>query len=314
MIVIGSILCPLSMVLASFASELWMLYCTQGIMLGIGVGLCYTGSSTLPSYWFIRNRAFATGVAASGTCLGPMIFSPIVQTLILHLGYRNALRVLGGIGIILTGTGTILIRTRESSSHDDQQQDHPHKPLHDRSETMFTWSYIFYLLHSFLAPFGYVAPIFLAPSYASFIGATPELASLCLSIVEGANGIARILFGWLGDHGWVFTMAIWEKADTVPVYMVYLVLFGLTSGVSSGLQPVIAAELVGFGRIQQGVGLSYFLSMFGHLFGTSIVGLLHLRTGAWLAPILFAGSVTLASALAVLITRIIICKRVFVRL
>lgn len=96
--------------------------------------------------------------------------------------------------------------------------------------------------------------------------------------------------------------------------MVYLILFGLTSGVFSGLQPVIVAELVDFGRIQQGVGLSYFLSMFGHLFGTSIVGLLHIRTGAWLAPILFASSVTIAAALSVLMTRILICKRVFIKL
>lgn len=202
MIILGSILCPLSMLLASFANELWMLYSTQGIMLGIGVGLCYTGSSTLPSYWFTSNRAFASGVAASGTCLGPMIFSPIIQILILHFGYRNALRILGGIGIVLTGTGTLLIRTRRLSLHADQQQDHQHKTSHAQSNTtMFTWPYIFYLLHSFLAPFGYVAPIFLSPSYASAIGATPELASFCLSIVEGANGVARILFGWLGDHG-----------------------------------------------------------------------------------------------------------------
>lgn len=203
MVALGAILCPLSMVLASFANELWMLYCTQGAMLGIGVGLCYTGSSTLPSYCFRRLRAFATGVAASGTCLGPMVFSPVIETLILHLGYRNALRVLGGIGIVLTGAGTILIRTCGISLHADQQQQDQQKAFDARSSNtkIFTWSYIFYLLHSFLAPFGYVAPIFLSPSYASAIGATPELASLCLSIVEGANGVARILFGWLGDHG-----------------------------------------------------------------------------------------------------------------
>lgn len=109
-------------------------------------------------------------------------------------------------------------------------------------------------------------------------------------------------------------MTLWQKAYTVPIYMAYLVLFGLTSGVFSGLQPVIAAELVGYERIQQGVGLSYFLSMFGHLFGTSIAGMLHLDTGAWLAPILFAGTITLAAAFAVLITRLLICRRVFVKL
>lgn len=73
---IGSILAPLGLILASFATQLWHIYLSQGILYGIGAGLAFSSSVTLPSQWFVKNRALATGLAVSGryvcvvVCLG----------------------------------------------------------------------------------------------------------------------------------------------------------------------------------------------------------------------------------------------------
>ncbi|KAI7883007.1 MFS general substrate transporter, partial [Lichtheimia hyalospora FSU 10163] len=163
-------------------------------------------------------------------------------------------------------------------------------------------------------------------TYASELGADPTFASIFVSILEAGNGISRIIFGWCGDR-WIgrinvlflttflsgiFTSVIWQNAISIHVFMLYCVLFGLTGGVFSGFQPVISAEIVGMDRIQEGVGVSYFLSLFGILTGTPIMGSLHLHYG-WMAAIQFTGAMTIASALALLGTRFLFNKRLLAK-
>lgn len=58
---IGAILAPLGMVLASFATSLWHIYLSQGLLFGIGSGLCFAASIALPAQYFTKNRSLATG-------------------------------------------------------------------------------------------------------------------------------------------------------------------------------------------------------------------------------------------------------------
>ncbi|CDH51213.1 predicted protein [Lichtheimia corymbifera JMRC:FSU:9682] len=90
------------------------------------------------------------------------------------------------------------------------------------------------------------------------------------------------------------------------------VLFGLTGGVFNGFQPVVIAEIVGVKRIQEGVGVVYFMALFGYLAGTPIAGSLHIHYG-WTAAIQFTGAMTMASAMGVLGTRFLLNKRLLAK-
>lgn len=209
-IFLGAVICcPLSQVLASFATEIWQIALFQGVMFGFGTGLCYIASSTLPSQWFQKWRGFASGIASMGGCIGPMVFSPITQALITSLGYRNALRVLAAIGFTISCLGVILIRPRyspplpsssSSSLKREKQQSKWWQRFLSLDRAMFTWKYNFYLLHSFLVSFAYTTPVILSQTYGTELGADPAFASIFVSILEACNGLSRIIFGWLGDH------------------------------------------------------------------------------------------------------------------
>ncbi|KAJ8656250.1 hypothetical protein O0I10_008044 [Lichtheimia ornata] len=342
-IFLGAVICcPLSQIFASFATEIWQVALLQGVMFGFGTGLCYTASSTLPSQWFFRNRGLASGLASMGGCIGPMVFSPMTQALITSLGYRNALRVLAAIGFTISCLGVILIRPRYpspsppspppssssslSSVKSDTQQSKWWQRFLALDRAMFTWKYNFYLLHSFLVSFAYTTPVILSQTYATELGADPAFASIFVSILEACNGLSRLIFGWLADHcigrinvvflttliSGIFTSVIWQNAMSIHIYLLYCVLFGLTGGVFNGFQPVVIAEIVGVKGIQEGVGVVYFMALFGYLAGTPIAGALHIHYG-WTAAIQFTGAMTMASAMAVLGTRLLFNKRLLAK-
>jgi hypothetical protein len=68
------VLCPLGLILASFANELWQVYLSQGLLYGIGGALVFSPSISLSPQWFVKHRSLATGlyekhhIKCSGAC------------------------------------------------------------------------------------------------------------------------------------------------------------------------------------------------------------------------------------------------------
>lgn len=58
---IGALISTVALVMATFAKELWQLFSTQGLMYGIGLCLVFSAPATLPSQWFVKNRALVNG-------------------------------------------------------------------------------------------------------------------------------------------------------------------------------------------------------------------------------------------------------------
>ncbi|KAI8330690.1 major facilitator superfamily domain-containing protein, partial [Chlamydoabsidia padenii] len=105
---VGAILAPLGLILASISSQLWQLYLTQGVLFGLGCGFVYAPALALPSLWFKRNRALATALGSSGSGIGALIISPLTEKLIDTLGYRMALRIEAAIGFGLLTLAILL--------------------------------------------------------------------------------------------------------------------------------------------------------------------------------------------------------------
>ncbi len=68
---LGAFLTGLGLVLSSFAHSLGGLYFTYGIVTALGQGaLSFVGHNALISFWFVRKRATAIGIASMGQGLG----------------------------------------------------------------------------------------------------------------------------------------------------------------------------------------------------------------------------------------------------
>jgi MFS family permease len=79
-------------------------------MFGIGGSFLYFPCLTAPQQWFTTKRGLAVGVAMSGSGIGGLIISNIVQACIIHLGYRWALRITGFVCFALILVATVLIK------------------------------------------------------------------------------------------------------------------------------------------------------------------------------------------------------------
>src|SRR2546422_286830 len=86
---LGGALVGGGLLLSSFGSSLWHLYFSYGFITALGQGaLGFVGHNSLISYWFVRRRATAIGIASMGQGLGALIMVPLTQTLIDKVGWR----------------------------------------------------------------------------------------------------------------------------------------------------------------------------------------------------------------------------------
>ena len=88
--------------LSGLSNSLGDLYLAYGVVAAIGqAGLGFVSHSALISYWFVRRRGTAIGIATMGQGLGAFLLIPLSQIFISALGWRAAFVDLAAV-IILT--------------------------------------------------------------------------------------------------------------------------------------------------------------------------------------------------------------------
>jgi MFS family permease len=195
----GLILSIGSILLSSWADEVWQLVITQGILQGLGSTLLLSSSTSYVDEWFVSRKAFAYGVilstkSAIGTA-APFLFGYLLPP----LGVGNTLRILTAISGATAIPALYLLRPRLPVIRNSRRQrnlswrflTHPTFYLHQAGNIIFA---IFYSL-----PQTYVA------SFAAnvFHFSTSKSALL----VAGLNAPAvfgNIWFGFVSDGRPVF--------------------------------------------------------------------------------------------------------------
>ncbi|XP_038057383.1 monocarboxylate transporter 13-like [Patiria miniata] len=100
--VAGIFLCFGSVIVTSLMPLLEVLYFTFGVVYGVGINFIVISSINLILRYFpTKNCSRATGVALTGSTVGMLIMNQVVHHLIIAWGWRNMLRVVGGILLIV---------------------------------------------------------------------------------------------------------------------------------------------------------------------------------------------------------------------
>ena len=87
----GGLIAALGFFLSSFAENVWELYLTYSVMVGIGDGFLYILPVTIISRWFVKKRALAIGIATAGVPVSGLLVNPLTTWLIESFGYERAL-------------------------------------------------------------------------------------------------------------------------------------------------------------------------------------------------------------------------------
>ncbi|KAL1920322.1 uncharacterized protein VTP21DRAFT_1468 [Calcarisporiella thermophila] len=311
---IGTLLTTVSLILASFAIELWHIFLTQGLLFGIGASFVWFPSIVCLQQWFLKRRGVATGIAIAGSGIGGLALSPLVSTVTAQFDYRWSLRVLALFAIVLLTIATIFLKPLYIVPPQVRNQMKP--KLIDFK--IITPKLRLLMVAGFIITFGYLAPFFMLNTYARFIGVSPSLAATTSGIMSGVNSVARILLGLAADRigrmntiflctfiAGLVTMIIWPLAKTFDTLMAFVVLYGFFGGGYVSLFPATIADLVPLKDIATASGMLYLSSLFGNLFGTPIAGALFDATGrkSFVPLAEFCGAATLLGSLVILAVR-----------
>jgi MFS family permease len=257
--IVGLILATAGLALMSTATQVWHLYIFFGVLTGIGVALGhFLPVSTMVTFWFYRKRSLAIGILMAGVGVGTLVMSPIIARLIASLGWRNAWLVLAGIVFTLCAIpSAIFVRNRpedigllpdgakkldtldlktEATVTSTKITDWQIKPaLKTRAIWMITLLnaanvFCMMMMNNHQVP------------HLTDMGFSPVVAAGALGLLGGANAIARVSGGALGQKlnpqrliaiAFIFeaiSLIIFINAQSVAAVYLYVILFGFSTG------------------------------------------------------------------------------------
>jgi nitrate/nitrite transporter NarK len=221
---------------ASFATRIWHLYLTQGILVGLGVGFAYIPSIAILSQWFHRRRSLANGISGAGSGIGGLIFSFAVRAVISNVSLAWALRMCGVVSAFMNILATIMIRSR---NHIIQPKQHPFS-----RELLRRYDVALILAWAFVSMLGYIVLLFSMSDFARSIGLAESQAAAATAFLNLGTALGRPFIGLISDKfgrietaGFITFLcafsvfAIWVPATNYAVTILFSIVIGGILGV-----------------------------------------------------------------------------------
>jgi len=279
LLVVGGALFCGGLVATSFVTAIWQGYIVYGIGCGAGGGIfCSPLFSTVATF-FVKYRALAQGVAATGSGIGTLLLVPFAKAIIETEGWRNSYRILAGVSAIGFIVGLLLVR-RSPSQSPGGSGGHVRRVM--RTREFKTLSVAFGLMSmALLGAFAFVI------KFAEDDGISPSRAALLMSVVGASSILGRLLLTAVaGRLGSVRLLQIALAAQPLAYFfwvisngryhllVIFAALLGLTYGGFVALSGDVVAFYFGLKGIGAVTGMLFLYSGFGSLVGPPIVGFL----------------------------------------
>ncbi|KAI1316303.1 hypothetical protein EDD11_010146 [Mortierella claussenii] len=316
-VAIGILISSLGYILASFATQLWHLYLTQGFLFGVGGGMVFFSSISVTAQYFEKRRGLANGIAVAGSGIGGLALAPLTRWLIAQVGIHWCQRIIGFAVLGFMAAIFPFIRPRVKTVKKG--------PIFDLSLVKVP-GFMWLMATAFVVTFGYMVPIFLIPTYSQVeLNQSPSTGANLISLFSGINAVSRVGLGVaadkLGRTNTLFTccfmagascLVIWSVASNIEILTGFMVVYGLFGGGFISIFPVVVAQVVGVERLSSALGILYFGNVIGNLLGAPIAtAILKAQGGKYLGTIMFAGFSPVLAAFFVLFIRFKITKKLF---
>lgn len=287
----GAVMLSLGLFLSSFATAIWQVYLTYGVVLGLGVSFAFVPSVSAVAQWFVKRRGLATGMAVAGSGVGAAVMAPLSQSLIDSGTWRSAARALAFGSLVSLGLAAALVKGRSSGHRSGVAR----QMFADRRFRILYGSAV-------VASYGYWIPFIFIVPYARQRGMTPSFAALLVSIMGIANVAGRVILGALADRIGrirIFQSAVaamglsaflWPLATTQVGLIAFVFAYGFVAGTFIALMFAITGDYFGVERMAGITGLLNTAAALGTLIGPPITGLLFDATGSYTIPIMIAAA------------------------
>ncbi|KAG0651361.1 Aspyridones efflux apdF [Hyphodiscus hymeniophilus] len=306
---IGTCLVVFGLVMTSLCVEYWQVILAQGLCTGIGTGCFYVPAIAILPQYFSTRKALATGLAASGSSLGGIIFPIVFRQLEPAIGFGWTTRLLALISLVTCLLSISVMRTRLIP-----QQKRSFLELSAFRET----PYMFFCAAMFFGNIGFFGPLFYVQTYVIQTRiASRNLSFYLLPMLNAASIPGRIVPGFFaGKIGplnvllpaatitGILTLC-WIGIHNTPGIVLFSVLYGFFSGGFVSLPGTALASLTpDLARLGTRIGMYSMICSIGSLVGAPISGAILGDTGSFLGLQLFSGTTMFLTGVLLLVTRI----------
>lgn len=264
--------------LTSCTTELWQIYITYCLIMGIGDGLLYTNCVVNTVKWFPDKKAFASGVIVTFGALGPMVWTPLAMDFMAKAA--NVMDIFSTFGIIFIFCMLLLSffvvppapgyapagwnPARQAGGVASRVPDKG--PLGMVSDPAF---YAVVLTFMFGVGTGGMMVGHSAAIGVNQIGMTPAVAASTVTVFALCNAAGRIILGWCSDRfgrfvtqGCIFIVYILGAnvlniAATTPVFMLGCGFIAFGWGGTWAAYPAIVSDLWGSKNLGANYGIVF---------------------------------------------------------
>ncbi|KAJ2352352.1 hypothetical protein IWW50_004446 [Coemansia erecta] len=314
----GALGMGVSMILASFSTQVWQLVLTQGMLYGSCASFPYILGVTVPLQWIRKRRGLALAVVYMGSGVGGMWISMLTRVCIDTVGREWSNRILGCIMVVLGVGLSPLIMSRQPTRR-------PTKIL-DFS-VVREWRFMFIAAASFFAMGPNTIPYILMPTYvADVLKEGSKLGSSIVTIINVSGIFGRFVAGVLSDHFGPINMLVvwtvlaafsqlglWLPFASVGACIASAVLFGVTGASIVGMILNALSHQYGVTRITYISGLiymTYSLSSLGVVQTTSLMLDTVGRGVDYTWPIVYTGLLLVVATLILVVFRLKLSRKI----
>ncbi|CAK7216105.1 hypothetical protein SBRCBS47491_002719 [Sporothrix bragantina] len=221
----GVALMGLGFLLASFATQVWHLLLTQGLLYGLGSSMLYFPQLGPAPEYFNRHRATALGLILSGGGVGSLVLSPVVRALLSAVGGRWTLRFLAALFVVVgTPVAWAVPPSRfpvsnarsaqnanvDANANADSDSEQPpasatnvvvaRRRTHISTALLVTPAFLLSVAAAFCQSAGAQLPLTFIPSYSVSLGLSAGTGATLLAVANVVNAVARVATGYAGDR------------------------------------------------------------------------------------------------------------------
>ncbi|GMG35809.1 unnamed protein product [Ambrosiozyma monospora] len=258
MIIIGVLLQFLALMLASYATKIWHIYCTQGLLMGIALALIAIPNTAALPQWFSGGpkgkRNIAMGIAAVGSGFGGIVYNAGYQPLLQNHGIGWSIRAQAIMSLGLNVIACLLIKSRDNVVK-------PVIKVFDKSIwtsfgclSIFAWT--------MFTMFGYVTLMYNLGDFTRSLGYDSHHASIVSTMTAVGIIYGRPIVGILGDKfgpcnitiisSWLTALlafAMWIPCRNFATVVVFSLFEGSLMGTMWVTLAAMAASIAGLQRM-----------------------------------------------------------------
>lgn len=251
-----------AMLLASFATKMWHLYLTQGMLMGFGLALVAAPVPSILPQWFSKKRSLAMGIGAAGSGAGGILFNLAMQKLVEVKSVRWALRAQTIICVVIIVICAFLLKTRGDKIKPE------FKPWDFQVSKLFAfWLIVAWVVFTI---FGYVVVQYCLSDATIALGYSAYSGSIASALLNVGVLFGRPLVGLLADRlgaitvatlvyllCGIFCLAMWIPARNLGTIMSFGILMGALMGCIWGAMGAIIPRIVGLRKVGVTFGMTW---------------------------------------------------------